>query len=64
MMARSDTIHMRECVLCFVAVCYSVLKCFAFCCSGKIQCTCVRVCCSLLQYAEVCCSSLHFVAVA
>jgi len=64
MMPRSDTTHMCACVLCFVAVCYSVLQCFAFCCSGKIQRTCVRVCYSLLQYAAVCCSALHFVAVA
>jgi len=44
----------------YVAVCCSVARCAAVCCS-VLQ--CVAVCCSVARCAAVCCSVLQFVAV-
>ena len=44
----------------FLAVCCSVLQCFAVCCS-VLQ--CVAVCCSVLRCVTVCCVVLQFVTV-
>jgi len=46
--------HMRLCVVCYVAVCCSVLQCVAVY-SSVVQ--CVAVWCSVLQCVAVCCST-------